>query len=38
MFVNENVYMEWKICMLFIKSIRLLHNGEKTGGSRRVNV
>ena len=33
MFVIENVYLQLKICLLFVKSIRLLHSVEKTGGS-----
>ena len=31
MFVVENVYLLLKIYKLFVKSINLLRNGEKTG-------
>ena len=31
MFVIENVYLLLKIVKLFVKSINLLRNGEKTG-------
>ena len=33
--VIKNVYLQLKICKVFVKSIRLIHKGEKNGRNNR---
>ena len=33
--VIKNVYLQLKSCKVFVKSIRIIYNGEKNGGNNR---